>query len=186
MLYVKTIGERQVFSSCKSIQTNDGIWISNPSQEQILAAGWEIYIPPVVPPVPQTNPEVNEIMNAVKKMLSNEVENLSDEDALSVAALFPTWISKLGQEVSIGERVWYNEKLYKVILAHTVQDNWTPDVSVSLFVEVTIEEWPEWVQPISAADAYSLNDRVSHNNKHWESTYDNNVWEPGVFGWQEL
>jgi hypothetical protein len=27
--------------------------------------------------------------------------------------------------------------------------------------------------------------KVSHNDKHWVSDYDNNVWEPGVFGWTE-
>jgi hypothetical protein len=27
-------------------------------------------------------------------------------------------------------------------------------------------------------------DRVTHNDQTWESTVDNNVWEPGVYGWQ--
>jgi hypothetical protein len=29
-------------------------------------------------------------------------------------------------------------------------------------------------------------DKVSHNDKHWESQVDNNVWEPGVYGWVEV
>lgn len=40
MMYYKYINDRQVFSQCKVIETNDGIWISNPSEEQILEAGW--------------------------------------------------------------------------------------------------------------------------------------------------
>lgn len=27
--------------------------------------------------------------------------------------------------------------------------------------------------------------QVSHNGKHWISSVDNNVWEPGVYGWTE-
>jgi hypothetical protein len=27
--------------------------------------------------------------------------------------------------------------------------------------------------------------KVSHNGKHWISDVDNNVWEPGVYGWSE-
>ena len=38
-MYTKTINGRQVFDTCKTIQTNDGVWISNPTEEQILAAG---------------------------------------------------------------------------------------------------------------------------------------------------
>ena len=35
-------------------------------------------------------PDTEEIMQAVKRMLASSTENLSDEDALNVAALFPT------------------------------------------------------------------------------------------------
>lgn len=28
-------------------------------------------------------------------------------------------------------------------------------------------------------------DKVSHNDKHWISDVDSNVWEPGVYGWTE-
>lgn len=78
-------------------------------------------------------------------------------------------------------------KLYKCIQAHKSQADWTPDVAVSLWVVAgdPAEEWPEWSQPIGAQDAYMNGDKVSHNEKHWVSDYDNNVWEPGVFGWHE-
>lgn len=47
------------------------------------------------------------------------------------------------------------------------------------------EEWPAWSQPVGAHDAYSSGAKVSHNGKHWISSVDNNVWEPGVYGWTE-
>ena len=59
--------------------------------------------------------------------------------------------------------------------------------SPSLWVRIDdpSQEWPEWVQPQGGTDAYPMGAKVSHGGKHWISDYDNNVWEPGVFGWHE-
>lgn len=185
-MYTKTINGRQVFDTCKTIQTNDGVWISNPTEEQILAAGWVLYIPPEVPVLPQTEPDYDQIINAVKKVLSKDTESLTDEEALEVAALYPTWVSKIGETVAVGERFWYDGNLYKVIQGHTVQENWTPDTSASLYAVVSIEEFPEWIQPIGAETAYNTGDKVAHNGLHYISTVNANVWEPGVYGWDEI
>ena len=186
MMYTKWIGDRQVFSDCRTIQTDEGVWISNPTPEQIAAAGWVEYIPPVIPPQPQTEPDIDTMMAAVRRMLDNSVEELSDEDALNVAALFPTWVSKMGEAVNVGERYWYDGRLWKVIQAHTVQEDWTPDTAVSLFVEVSIDEWPEWVQPTGAQDAYNIGDKVTFEGVHYVSLIDNNVWSPADLpsGWE--
>lgn len=178
MMYYKMIGDRQVFSDCRTIQTNEGVWISNPTEEQIAAAGWLEYVPPVIPTQPQTDPDMGEMMEAVKRMLANSTEVLSDEDALAVAALFPTWVSKMGEAVAVGERYWYDGRLWKVIQQHTVQEDWTPDTAVSLFVEVSIDEWPQWVQPQGAQDAYMIGDKVTFEGVHYVSLIDNNVWSP--------
>ena len=82
----------------------------------------------------------------------------------------------------------YNGLLYRCVQAHTSQADWTPDAAVSLWVSISdpAEEWPEWSQPVGAHDAYSKDAKVSHNGKHWTSTVDSNVWEPGVYGWTEV
>lgn len=196
MMYYKMIGDRQVFSTCRTIKLeNDypeleltaGMYVCNPSAELIAAEGWLEYVPPVVPPTPKIEPNYNEIIGAVKKMLSTQAEELSDEDALDVAALFPTWASKLGQQVNVGERLWYNEKLYKVIQAHTTQSDWAPDVVPGLYTEVSILEWPEWVQPTGAQDAYMTGDKVTFEGTHYVSLIDNNSWSPAAYpqGWEE-
>ena len=48
------------------------------------------------------------------------------------------------------------------------------------------EEWPEWVQPTGAHDAYGVGDKVTYNGKHYISTMDGNVWSPDAYpaGWQ--
>lgn len=186
------IGDRQVFSTCRTIQTNEGIWISNPTAEQITEAGWLPYVPPVIPPQPQTEPDTETMMDAVKKMFATQAETLTDEEALEVAAIFSTWASKVkeaeasGKGVEAGERLWYNGKLYKVVQPHIPQADWTPDKTPALYTEVSVVEWPEWVQPIGASDAYMKGAHVAHNDKHWESEVDNNVWEPGTYGWVEV
>ena len=193
MIYFKIINDRQVFSDCRTIQLEfdhlplvAGQYVSNPDEELILADGWQVYVPPVVPPRPELEPEYDDIVDAVKTMLQSSCEKLTDEEALEIAALYPTWYSMMGKEVSVGQRYWYNNKLYKVIQAHTVQEDWTPDVTASLYTEVSIEEWPEWVQPVGSSDAYNKGDKVSHDGKHWVSDVDANVWAPGVYGWSEV
>ena len=181
MIYTKIINNRQVFSDCKAIQMPDGTWVSNPSEEQILEAGWSVYVPPEVIPTPQTEPDYGDVMNAVKKMLLSELSGLSDEQALEIAVLYPTWSSRIGTDVSAGMRLWYDGKLYKVIQAHTAQDEWAPDIATSLYTEVSIEEWPEWRQPIGSEDAYMTGDKVTFDGGHYISTIDNNVWSPAAY-----
>ena len=49
------------------------------------------------------------------------------------------------------------------------------------------EEYPMWVQPLGAHDAYELGAKVSHNGEHWVSVHPGaNTWAPGVYGWGEV
>lgn len=52
--------------------------------------------------------------------------------------------------------------------------------------EAPSEEYPEWVRPTGAHDAYAQGAKVSHNGKKWTSDVGGNVWEPGVYGWTEV
>lgn len=186
MLYIKTINGQQKISRCTTLHLEDGTWVANPTEEQIIADGWEPYTPPEIVPEPQNEPDMMQTLQAIKTMFSSETEALSDVDALAVAALYPTWSGKIGETVEIGERYWYNGKLYKVVQQHTVQSDWTPDVAMSLFSEVTVEEYPEWKQSLGSTDAYMNGDKVSYNGKHYECISDYNVYAPDVYGWREL
>ena len=77
--------------------------------------------------------------------------------------------------------------LYRVIQAHTSQADWTPDVTPALFVVVSLDEWPEFVQPTGVHDAYNKGDKVTFNGKHYISLIDANVYSPAAYpaGWQE-
>ena len=119
-----------------------------------------------------------------RKHTNKLIDTLDDETALEVTDLFEPWQS--GKAYAADDRVKYEELLYRCVQAHTAQDDWTPDATPALWTRVSVEEWPEWVQPTGAQDAYAMGDKVSHNEKHWVSDYDANIWEPGVFGWTDV
>lgn len=110
----------------------------------------------------------------------------TDEQAVEVPVLYPTWAIDVAYEV--GERVLYNEVLYKILTAHTSQADWTPDVAVGLFAKVLIVDpnvIPEWEQPDST-NPYMTGDKVTYNGKTYVSIVDNNVWSPDAYGWDEV
>ena len=120
------------------------------------------------------------------KSLVNLRTSATDEQAVDAPAVYPEWKEEVAYAVN--DRVLYNDILYKVLTAHTSQADWTPDVSASLFAKVLIpdeNEIPAWGQPDST-NAYMIGDKVSHNGVIWVSTVDNNVWEPGAYGWEEV
>lgn len=109
---------------------------------------------------------------------------VDDETALTGKELYPVWAENIS--VSVNDRYQYNNKLYKCVQAHTTQADWAPDKTPALWVEVSLDEFPEWRQPAGAHDAYKKGDKVTHNGKKWSSDVDANVWEPGVHGWSEV
>lgn len=111
------------------------------------------------------------------------ISYLTDDQAETVTVLFENW--EVGVAYAIGDRRQYDGLLYRCVQAHTSQTDWTPDITPALWVRTSTEEWPEWVQPTGAHDAYNKGDKVSHNEKHWISDIDANVYEPGVYGWTE-
>lgn len=117
-----------------------------------------------------------ELARKFRKFIEEMSENATDEEALDNIVAFPKW--EAGKEYEKDFRLRYNDVLYKVLQSHTSQADWTPDIAVSLYVRVSIEEWPEWVQPTGAHDAYNIGDGCTHNGVHWISLIDANVYEP--------
>ena len=115
-----------------------------------------------------------------------EAGNIDPETAAEHAELFAEWAYPINYKT--GQIRRYKGTLYKCVQNHTSQADWTPDTASSLWSKTSdpAEEWPEWSQPIGAHDAYPKGAKVSHNSKHWISTAENNVWEPGVYGWEEV
>ena len=128
-----------------------------------------------------------ELAKWLREIILRYSSELTDEEAVEAPIeLFNKWHP--GVLYSTGTRIRYGGELYKVLQDHTSQENWLPDEAVSLYSKVLPGQdgdIGEWVQPDST-NPYMKGDKVTHNGKTWESTIDNNVWEPGVYGWVEL
>lgn len=129
-------------------------------------------------------------MNRFFQIMAQQM-NLDDETAMEIADLYEPWES--GKSYAVGKIVKYGTnadgetQLYSVLQAHTSQADWKPDVTASLFKAIgfTPSGVPIWTQPLGATDAYMKGDTVSYDGKIWVSDVDNNVWQPGVYGWTE-
>lgn len=122
----------------------------------------------------------------LRETIEELAETLDDTSALENVELFPIWEADAAYEV--GDRVRFAGILYVCLQSHIARDSWNPADAVSLWARVLIpdpEVIPEWEQPEST-NPYMTGDKVRHNDKIWVSTVDNNVWEPGVYGWDEM
>jgi hypothetical protein len=110
---------------------------------------------------------------------------IDDVTASEHIEMFAEWLPNVA--FSVGALRRYDDTLYRCVQAHTSQEGWEPNVAVSLWSVTSdpAEEYPNWSAPVGAHDAYQSGATVTHNNKHWVSTVDGNVWEPGVYGWKE-
>ena len=119
---------------------------------------------------------------AYRGKIETAASTMTDEAALTAVELFPEWIA--GKAYAVNDRVQYNGTLYKCIQAHTSQSDWAPSATPALWKTVSVDEYPEWVQPTGAHDAYNKGDKVSYNGKHYVCTADANAYAPDVYGWQ--
>lgn len=122
----------------------------------------------------------------LRQELDEIVSEMTDEEAVERTILFANW--KTGISYTVGTRVRYGGRIYKVLQAHTSQEDWTPTRAPSLFAQILTNEETgepvEWQQPDST-NPYMYGDKVIYNNKIYESTIDFNVWDPESYpsGW---
>ena len=122
----------------------------------------------------------------IKPFYQKGAQHLDDAEALEVKGIYPTWSAS--GVYAVNDKVLYKDVLYKCILAHTAQATWMPSKATSMWAKVLVpdpEVIPAWEQPEST-NPYMAGDKVTHNGKTWVSNVDNNVWEPGVYGWTEV
>ena len=113
-----------------------------------------------------------------------QAQQLDDASIAKYPEFFVTWDENWRGKA--GDIVQDEGKLYRSI--HDVTDagqNRKPSETPSMWTQIgnPLEEFPDWVQPLGAHDAYSKGAKVSHNGEKWTSDVDGNVWEPGVYGW---
>ena len=117
----------------------------------------------------------------LRQLIEQLAVTLNDEIALTGVELFPAWV--VGKVYTVNDRAQYNGTLYKCIQAHTSQADWMPSATPALWKTVSLDEYPEWVQPTGAHDAYNIGDKVTYNGQHYVCTSNANVYAPNVYGW---
>ena len=117
-------------------------------------------------------------------MIEHAASLLPNEEALESVELFPLW--EVDVAYAVGARIQHEAVLYKCVQAHTSQVSWAPNLTLALWVVVSVDEWPDWVQPTGAHDAYHIGDKVTYDGRHWVCISDNNIYAPGIYGWEEV
>ena len=148
-----------------------------------------------IPPPPPDPLVVTQKAATVMFRALAQTDVITADDVLDNASMFPLWIDGIGQRAEPGSYWRHADKLYRVNAGqgHTIQADWPPDQAASLFSLAAnpVEEWPDWIQPTGAHNAYAVGDKVTHSGKTWISMVDNNAWEPGAAGiddtiWREV
>lgn len=127
-----------------------------------------------------------------RKALQLFAATLDDEKAMTVATLYDAW--QVGKAYAVNDLLTYgtnsvgDPQLYRVVQAHTSQDNWTPDVSASLYAVIGLDDsgYPVWSQPTGAHDAYNKGDIVNYNGTLYRCLMDGNTYSPDAYpaGWE--
>lgn len=127
----------------------------------------------------------------LRRAMQLYVATLPEEKALEVASVYPAWEANrayaVGEIISYGINSVGDPQLYKIVQAHTSQDNWRPDATPALYDAFGLDEsgYPLWSQPAGAHDAYNVGDIVNYNGTLYKSIINGNVWSPDVYpaGW---
>ena len=134
--------------------------------------------------------------NSIKNVKAAQQPNLNDltakmlarsmtpSDILSVSSFIPEFDPKLNYASK--DVVTYASIPYQAIQKVAANSGKTPDKATSWWRRVGSPDsngvYP-WVQPLGTEDAYDRGDTVTYKDKTWISDVDHNVWEPGVYGW---
>lgn len=137
----------------------------------------------------------NALIKAAKEKIQQEAQGLSDQQAKDNQILYPFWNEIISKSVPLDFKCQYFDNsgdliLWKCITAHTVQSDWQPKDSPSLWVKTWQEGTiPVWEKPTGAHDAYKEGDIVwypTENSQKYKSMMNGNVYSPDEYpqGWE--
>lgn len=120
----------------KIIIIKDDFQIINPSEEMILADGWELYVAPEPAPY---QPSPREMLEKYQIKQFNERTDVSDEDALEFSILVYDWDTYIDKPIKAGQLVGYDGKVWRAVQDHTVLSIYPPSIdTASLYTEVNL------------------------------------------------
>lgn len=91
--------------------------------------------------------------------------SLTDQQSLSVKSLYPNWEDLIGQTLSVGTKLQYGDKLFKVVQQHTAQKEWVPGIdTASLYTEIVEDHEGTLEDPIPYPEDGNM---VIYNGKYY-------------------
>jgi hypothetical protein len=103
--------------------------------------------------------------------LKNTRNLITEEMALNYVALYPNWEKQIGKELIVGERIEFEDRLYKVLTTHTAQETWAPNVASTLFEPIDVINEGTLSNPIIAAAGMTY-----FKDKYYLDETDSNVY----------
>ena len=132
MLYIK---DGKIRDGSRIVIRKDGFQVISPTEEMILADGWESYIPPEVGPV-KSEPTIEEQLKELILEQYNSRTDITDEEALKRPLLVYAWDTYIGRSLITGQIVSYNDTLYRVRQdISSVLDNQAPSLDTAALYE---------------------------------------------------
>ena len=129
--------------------------------------------------------KVNANLVATRKLI--RVDELTTEELNDMIHIYDEY--QMNYPYIKDDRFHYEGKLYEVIQAHTSLENWKPNELPALYKEVMPKGViPEWVKPTGAHDVYNKGDKVTYEERVYESIIDSNSYSPTEYpqGWEEI
>ena len=132
-----------------------------------------------------------------RKAIQIYAQTLTDEQAMEVAGVYPAWATdttySVNDKVIYGKNEVGDPQLYRCVQAHRSQEDWKPDITVSLWTAIGLapDQVPIWSRPTGAHDAYNIGDKVHYpeaDSPIYESLMNSNVYSPDEYpqGWKQL
>ena len=141
-----------------------------------------------------TESNMEQASEQLRKALQMYAQTLTDEQAMEISTIYPTY--EVGRAYSADEMFTYgindvgDPQLYRVVQAHTSQDDWKPDSTPALYTPIGLnpQGYPTWSRPTGAHDAYNTGDIVDYNGTLYKSLIDGNVGSPEEYpaGWEKV
>lgn len=115
--------------------------VINPSEDAILADGWEVYTPPTIEP--STTPRKKSRFEIIEELVTKQYNtrtDISNEEALDYMAIIYPWEYYLDKVLTEGMMVTYEDKPWRVRQTHTPLEVYPPSLATASLYEAIDKE----------------------------------------------
>lgn len=182
------------------IPKTDDIYLDKDTPEDLTKVTYKtpiVEIPAEIKKAIEEGQKIQDLNNAIEALARVQAKiispSLNNSELLEIKALFDDW--EVGKDYSKGDLINAENVLYRVLQAHTSQEDWKPADIPSLYTKITPEgtilefgKNPDGTSRDLTNNPYTIGEKCLFNGKTYESLIDNNIWSPDGYpaGWKEV